>query len=256
MRAAILAVQVIAAVVLVGWGVAAWSSASRETHGPIGYAESLPLPEPTVVSPSVPPPTPTVGADVAPESLALAISTRVDQAWLDRVSEATDIPLRALAAYAGASIAIAEEQPSCHLGWTTIAAIGNIESNDGRFGGSTVLESGYGDREIVGPQLSGGDFAGIRDSDDGVWDGDTLWDHAVGPFQFIPQTWSTWGADGNGDGVTDPGQIDDAALAAARYLCHSGDLSDAARWRAAVFSYNHSEEYVDDVASTANELVG
>ncbi len=37
--------------------------------------------------------------------------------------------------------------------------------------------------------------------------------------QFLPGTWATYGADGNGDGVRDPQQIDDAALASAGHLC-------------------------------------
>ena len=41
-----------------------------------------------------------------------------------------------------------------------------------------------------------------------------------------PATWRIWGADGNGDGVADPQNIEDAALAAAGYLCAGGrDLS-------------------------------
>ncbi len=70
--------------------------------------------------------------------------------------------------------------------------------------------------------------------------------------QFIPSTWATWAADGNGDGRGDPNQIDDAALAAGRYLCHSGDLSDPARWRQAIYSFNHSDAYVVDIANLAN----
>jgi membrane-bound lytic murein transglycosylase B len=74
----------------------------------------------------------------------------------------------------------------------------------------------------------------------------------VGPLQFIPDTWASWGADGNADGVADPQQIDDAALAAADYLCSYGDLSIPATWRTAVFAYNHLDSYVDEVAATAN----
>ena len=44
-------------------------------------------------------------------------------------------------------------------------------------------------------------------------------DRAVGPMQFLPASWARYGADGNGDGVRDPHQLDDAALAAAAYLC-------------------------------------
>ena len=164
------------------------------------------------------------------------------------------IPRPALGAYAGAASVLAEKSPQCHLGWSTLAAIGHIESDDGRYGGAVLGENGYPSVPIVGPALDGSEFAGIRDSDRGQWDGDPVWDHAVGPFQFIPQTWRTWAADGNGDGRADPNQIEDAALAAARYLCHAGDLSSVGGWRRAVFSYNHLDSYVDDVARDADAL--
>ncbi|WP_447407116.1 lytic murein transglycosylase, partial [Clostridium perfringens] len=83
---------------------------------------------------------------------------------------------------------------------------------------------------IRGPALDGDGVAAIADTDGGRWDGDTLWDRAVGPMQFIPDTWSRWGADGNGDGAADPNQIDDAALATARYLCGASAMTDAAGW--------------------------
>ena len=69
--------------------------------------------------------------------------------------------------------------------------------------------------------------------------------------QFMPGTWAKWGADGNGDGISDPNQIDDAALAAARYLCSYGQLNTVAGWHAAVFGYNHLESYVTAVAAQA-----
>ena len=69
---------------------------------------------------------------------------------------------------------------------------------------------------ILGPVLDGaGDFAAITDTDGGGWDGDTTWDRAVGPMQFIPSSWAVWGRDGDGDGRSDPSDIDDAALATA-----------------------------------------
>lgn len=112
--------------------------------------------------------------------------------------------------------------------------------------------AGYSTPRIVGPALMGESTATISDTDQGKWDGDSRWDHAVGPMQFIPSTWQRWGADGNGDGVADPNQIDDAALATARYLCSSGSLTTATQWRSAVFSYNHLDSYVDAVAAIAN----
>ena len=71
--------------------------------------------------------------------------------------------------------------------------------------------------------------------------------------QFIPSTWKLYGADGNGDGVKDPHNIDDAALAAARYLCARGGMGSAGGWRSSVLGYNRSEQYIADVARVANE---
>lgn len=59
------------------------------------------------------------------------------------------------------------------------------------------------------------------------------------------------GVDGDGDGLADPHQIDDAALAAASYLCASGTIATTEGWRAAIFSYNHLDSYVDEVARMA-----
>ncbi|SFB63815.1 Transglycosylase SLT domain-containing protein, partial [Amycolatopsis marina] len=79
-------------------------------------------------------------------------------------------------------------------------------------------------------------------------DGDTTWDRAVGPTQFIPSTWIHYAADGNNDGTADPNNIYDAALATARYLCSGGfDLTDPEQLRAAVYRYNHSDTYVNTV---------
>jgi len=68
---------------------------------------------------------------------------------------------------------LTEQSPGCHLGWNTLAAIGHIESDDGRHGGAVVSDHGYSSVPIIGPKLDGGAFAGIYDSDGGVWDGDT-----------------------------------------------------------------------------------
>lgn len=97
-------------------------------------------------------------------------------------------------------------------------------------------------------------MASVLDTDGGALDGDVAGDRAVGPLQFLPSTWITWGSDGDGDDVRDPQDIDDAALSAARYLCDSGDLSSSEGWTAAVFSYNHSREYVQLVFAAADRI--
>jgi membrane-bound lytic murein transglycosylase B len=174
--------------------------------------------------------------------------------WTARVASATGIPARPLQAYAQAELAMAAQQPGCHLSWSTLAGIGSVESNHGRHGGSSVAEDGRTSPPIFGPPLDGsGGNKAIRDTDGGVLDGDTVWDRAVGPMQFIPSTWTRWGVRASGDGARpDPQNIDDAALAAGRYLCASGrDMSSGTGWWQAVLSYNHTTEYAQLVYDTA-----
>jgi membrane-bound lytic murein transglycosylase B len=177
---------------------------------------------------------------------------RPDDAWLAQLAGRTGIPLRALTAYARAHLRAAAEQPGCRVAWNSLAAIGGIESTHGSVHDSVLGEDGVARPTILGPVLDGGAFGAVRDTDDGALDGDRAWDRAIGPLQFIPSTWERWGADGDGDGAADPNQIDDAALAAARYLCHAGDLADPETWRRAIFSFNHSDAYVADIANLAN----
>ncbi len=164
------------------------------------------------------------------------------------------IPTRALAAYASAALLLREERPNCNLTWITLAGVGYVESHHGTIGGRQLGADGIPSTPIIGIPLDGGpNVRAIRDTDGGRYDGDTTWDRAVGPMQFIPSTWARWGADGNGDGVADPQHIDDAALAAARYLCASGvDMSVSSSWGRAMFSYNRSDAYVRHVLSVAN----
>ena len=177
---------------------------------------------------------------------------QVDPEWTSRIAVATGIPERALSAYAFAHVSIAGGQSECGLDWTTIAAIGAIESGHGSHARSVLDESGYAQPVIIGPALDGDGVHKIEDTDGGVLDGDATWDRAVGPMQFIPSTWAKWAVDANGDDVADPNQIDDAAHAAALYLCDSGQMTSPEGWRAAVFSYNHDNDYVDMVATLAN----
>lgn len=178
---------------------------------------------------------------------------RLDPDWIREVSDATDISQRALSAYAAASLRIEEDYPGCGVGWNTLAAIGSVETHHGTIYGSTLGDDGIVSPAIIGPALDGGQFKGIPDSDDGALDGDTTWDRAVGPMQFIPQTWERYGRDANGDGTADPQNIDDAALSAAAYLCAAGgDLTVNENWIAAIHAYNQSVAYNHDVVDAAN----
>lgn len=177
---------------------------------------------------------------------------RVDAQWSAEVAQQTGIPERALIAYAAADLVLEQEMPGCELGWNTIAGIGWMESQHGFLGKAQLHDDGVARPPIIGPALDGTTFLAVPDTDRGELDGDAKWDRAVGPMQFIPETWRDWAADGNGDGIADPHQIDDAALASARYLCSATDMSDATAWRSALLAYNPSEDYVDQVAMAAN----
>jgi murein DD-endopeptidase MepM/ murein hydrolase activator NlpD len=72
---------------------------------------------------------------------------------------------------------------------------------------------------------------------------------AVGWMQFMPDTWLRWGMDGNGDGIADPWNAEDAVFAAARYLAAAGGSADLYR---AVFAYNHADWYVREVLDLAS----
>lgn len=177
----------------------------------------------------------------------------VDAGWLALAAARTGIPSRALRAYAASASAANAADPGCGIGWNTLAAIGLIESGHGSHGGGSLTDSGRASRPIVGPRLDGDGFASIPDTDGGALDGDRAWDHAVGPMQFIPSTWHMAGRDGNGDGVADPLNIDDAALSAAFYLCANGRiLTTGGGWTDAVMSYNQSAAYVSQVWDQAN----
>ncbi len=97
--------------------------------------------------------------------------------------------------------------------WEVLAAINKVETNFG---------------QNLGPSSAG----------------------AVGWMQFMPSTWARWGVDANGDGVADPNNPTDAIFSAARYLAACGGQYDISR---AVYCYNHSSSYVNDVLSLAAE---
>ncbi|MFF8936244.1 lytic transglycosylase domain-containing protein [Streptomyces paradoxus] len=154
------------------------------------------------------------------------------------------IPATVLDAYKKAESALREKKPGCNLPWQLLAAIGRVESGQAR--GGRVDAEGTTLKPILGPQLDGNGFALIKDTDDGAYDGNSTYDSAVGPMQFIPSTWAWAGRDGNADGKKDPNNIYDAALAAAHYLCRNNwDLSDQDDLDRAILSYNQSREYLN-----------
>jgi len=102
------------------------------------------------------------------------------------------------------------------LSWTVLAAIGQIESGDG---------------SNMGPSSAG----------------------ALGPMQFLPSTWATWGITAFGE--PDPPNIMDpydAVPSAARYLCAAGAATPAGLV-GAIYAYNHATWYVTEVLALARQ---
>ncbi len=165
------------------------------------------------------------------------------------------IPAVMLSAYESAAESLARSNPGCDARWWALAAIGAVESAHGAIFGSAIDETGRLVDPVVGIALTGrAGTAAIPDTDDGLYDGDRVWDRAVGPMQFIPSTWRAAGLDGNGDGLIDPQNVYDATLSAAAYLCRGaapGRLSSPTGLAAAAFSYNHSRAYVSKVLDYA-----
>jgi hypothetical protein len=167
-----------------------------------------------------------------------------------------DVPDVALAAYQQAAAVIDTADLSCHLDWTLLAAVGQVESDHGRVGGSRLDRHGVATPRIIGPRLDGRHGTTlVRDTDAGRLDGDRRYDHAVGPMQFLPSTWAVVAVDADGDGRRNVQDVNDAALGSAVYLCAGhDDLSGRAGQRAALFRYNHSASYVATVLAIAHGL--
>ncbi|MFI8687174.1 lytic transglycosylase domain-containing protein [Rossellomorea sp. NPDC077527] len=69
----------------------------------------------------------------------------------------------------------------------------------------------------------------------------------------IIKKYGGYGVDANGDGKADPFQIEDAIFSAANYLARNGAADG--NIEQAVFAYNHSEQYVEDVLYYADRFV-
>jgi membrane-bound lytic murein transglycosylase B len=187
---------------------------------------------------------------VAEETKAelVALTERVANARLEAPVAGLDMAYVVLDAYVKAADVLAAEAPGCRIRWQILAAVGRTESTHGTEGGARVLGSGAVTRPIIGIPLDGtnGTMA-IPDTDGGALDRDPVWDRAVGPMQFIPASWRAYGRDGNLDGVADPQNVYDAALAAAGYLCRVQPLEGNDALRRAFLLYNNSGVYADVV---------
>ncbi|MGH8835148.1 MAG: lytic murein transglycosylase [Actinomycetes bacterium] len=210
---------------------------AEPVHPPVPTELPLPPVPPTTV-PSPANPTPGVPIGVYPPYLG---------------GYQYGVPANVYAAYYRAAAALRLRDVGCHLSWAMLAGVGKIESGHAR--GGDLYADGTTRARIIGIALDGSrpGTATVPDTDDGIWDGDARWDHAVGPMQFLPGTWRRFGQDGNSDGRRDPHNMHDSALAAATYLCAGGrDLATSSGLQAAIFAYNPSSAYVAAVIAWIN----
>ena len=252
--AAIAAVAVLAAVLTVSFLPRA-TARSGATH-----RQRAPQP-PVSAEPSAPAPgllSEQAFAGARRRAPATSPIQRLPQVDLNGLSVA-GIPPAALTVYVTAARTTNRSDPACQVRWWLLAGIGLVESGHARSGGSASPQwNGIARPPIYGPRLDGSHgFGAIHDTDRGLLDHDRKWDRAVGPMQFLPSTWRSWGGTDRHGRMRDPQDIRAAALAAAGYLCAGGaDLSQPEGMATAVYSYNHSFDYVRLVLSVAAKYAG
>jgi cell wall-associated NlpC family hydrolase len=143
-----------------------------------------------------------------------------------------------------------EAAPVCAgLPWQVVAAIGFIESDHGE--GRVDPVTGNTDPPILGPALDGsaGNMAIPATPASTANTGDPVWDHAVGPMQFLTSTFDAWAVDASADPTPTPNNAFDAIANAGRFLCNGATRLDSVE--GAIRRYNNSATYVADVLAKA-----
>ncbi len=123
--------------------------------------------------------------------------------------------------------------------WTLLAAVHRIET---RFSTMSTLISPVGAEGHM--QFMPCTFVGWgHPSCSGLGQGD-IPDHEKTDPKVIAQ-YGGYGVDANGDGIADPFDLEDAIYSAAHYLSEAG--AKDGEIKKALFNYNKSDEYVEDV---------
>ena len=118
--------------------------------------------------------------------------------WAGPIADGIEIDPQAVRAYGNAELIAREAWPECNLHWNTLAGVGWVETRHGTYSGKIAAgarldENGRAFPPIIGPALDGDGFAHVTDTDGGEYDNDTEFDRAVGPMQFIPESWARYG---------------------------------------------------------------
>jgi cell wall-associated NlpC family hydrolase len=143
-----------------------------------------------------------------------------------------------------------EAAPACAgLPWQVVAAIGWVESRHGE--GRIDPATGDTAPAIIGPALdgTGGTAAVPATPASAANTGDPVWDHAVGPMQFLTATFDAWAVDASGSASPSPNNAYDAVATAGRFLCDGA--TQLGSLPAAIARYNQSPSYVDEVLAKA-----
>jgi cell wall-associated NlpC family hydrolase len=145
--------------------------------------------------------------------LVISAATGGIQVSLPSKQARTGIPPGYLALYEQAGLASG-------LPWQLLAGIGKVECDHGQSPDPSCSQQGVENQAGAG-----------------------------GPMQFLASTWALYGLDANGDGSADRWDPVDAVFSAANYLRAAGAPADIP---AALYAYNHSQAYVDQVLAWAD----
>ncbi|MFT4125625.1 MAG: lytic murein transglycosylase [Gordonia sp. (in: high G+C Gram-positive bacteria)] len=173
--------------------------------------------------------------------------------WAKLHAEPYDVPERALRSYAYAAAAMGKAQPNCGMGWSTLAAIGEVSSDHGEASSGVVTGEG-----LVVPALRNLAQANpshakpLADTDAGRFDGNEKYDVTMGPMQILPSRWEQFATDADNDNKSDPDNYDDATLTTARFLCAAGgDMRRPEGWATAVSQFNRMPDFLEKVHAAA-----
>ena len=242
---------------MLSWSLAAMAVATATGGSPAfkltgAEASADPLIGPAPVAPytvSEPPlDDPVVVASVRRAAYSTAAGLRTGTDRLD------DIPDAALAAYQRSAAVMKEAAPDSRLHWTLLAAVGRVLTDHGQRGDHRVGARGTVRPAIVGKPLRARGGHRIADTEAGLLDDDRQFDRPVGPMLLAPSDWTVAGVDGDTNGKRNPQDVDDASLAVAVLLCHTGeDLRTTKGKRAALRRINDNPHFVRSVLDVATD---
>jgi peptidoglycan LD-endopeptidase LytH len=132
-----------------------------------------------------------------------------------------------------------------HVPWTLLAAHHRVET---RFSSLKKLESPVGAEGHM--QFMPCTFVGWKHpSCKGLGKGEIPEKEKTNP--ALIKKYGGYGVDANGDGIADPYDIEDAVYSAANFLSIAG--VQKGEIKKAIYQYNHSEKYVEDILHYYNQ---